>query len=55
MNYVSAVYAVILLIIALDWVIRGKRHYRGALTRHEEASAGVFLDQSSQGVDTYDT
>ena len=29
MNYVSAVYAVVIAIITVDWVVRGKREYRG--------------------------
>ena len=36
MNYVSAVYGIILLILFLDWFVRGRKHYRGASKRHEE-------------------
>ncbi|KAL8949761.1 MAG: hypothetical protein Q9222_004160 [Ikaeria aurantiellina] len=39
MNYVSAVYGVITLIIVVDWFARGRRHYRGQVARHEEAAA----------------
>lgn len=37
MNYVSAVYGVVVLIIVVDWFVRGKKHYRGQEMRHEEA------------------
>lgn len=36
MNYVSAVYGVVVFIITVDWVARGKRNYRGQVARHEE-------------------
>ena len=36
MNYVSAVYGVVVFIIIIDWFIRGKRGYRGQSLRHEE-------------------
>ncbi|KAI9722556.1 MAG: hypothetical protein M1828_004551 [Chrysothrix sp. TS-e1954] len=35
MNYVSAVYAVMMLIIGTDWLLRGRRHYNGASARQE--------------------
>lgn len=38
MNYVSAVYGVVVFIIVVDWFVRGKQHYRGQTLRHEEAS-----------------
>ncbi|CAF9919730.1 hypothetical protein IMSHALPRED_004713 [Imshaugia aleurites] len=41
MNYVSAVYGVVVLIIVVDWVVRGKRGYRGQTLRHEEAEANL--------------
>jgi choline transport protein len=37
MNYVSAVYGVIVIIILADWFLRGKRSYRGQDLRHQEA------------------
>lgn len=37
MNYVSAVYGVVVLIIVIDWFTRGRREYRGQTLRHEEA------------------
>jgi hypothetical protein len=37
MNYVSAVYAVVVFIIAVDWLSRGRREYRGQTDRHEAA------------------
>lgn len=36
MNYVSAVYGVVVVIIVVDWFVRGKYHYRGQEARHEE-------------------
>ncbi len=36
MNYVSLVYAVVVIIIVVDWFCRGKKKYRGQQTRHEE-------------------
>ena len=41
MNYVSAVYGVVVFIIVVDWVVRGKRGYRGQALRHEEAEANL--------------
>ena len=38
MNYVSAAYGILLLIIICDWFIRGKHHYRGQDLRHEEVA-----------------
>lgn len=38
MNYVSAVYGIVVIIIVVDWFARGKVHYRGQTLRHEEAS-----------------
>ena len=38
MNYVAAVYGVVVIIIVVDWFVRGKHHYRGQTLRHEEAS-----------------
>jgi hypothetical protein len=35
MNYVSAVYAVVVAIIAIDWLSRGRREYRGQTDRRE--------------------
>lgn len=36
MNYVSAVYAVVVIIILVDWFVRGRRSYRGQDSRHRE-------------------
>lgn len=36
MNYVSAVYGVVVFIIIIDWAIRGKHNYRGQIARHDE-------------------
>ncbi|KAL9038340.1 MAG: hypothetical protein Q9214_005317 [Letrouitia sp. 1 TL-2023] len=37
MNYVSAVYGVVVTIIIVDWFVRGRRQYRGQVARHGEA------------------
>ena len=39
MNYVSAVYGVVVIIIVVDWLVRGKHKYRGQEARHEDAGA----------------
>lgn len=39
MNYVSAVYAVVVFIICIDWRVRGRRKYRGQEGRHQERAA----------------
>jgi len=39
MNYVSAVYSVVVTIIVVDWFVRGKRGYRGQTVRREEVEA----------------
>ncbi|KAF2689498.1 choline transport protein [Lentithecium fluviatile CBS 122367] len=36
MNYVSLVYAVIVIIITVDWFVRGRKHFRGASERHND-------------------
>lgn len=36
MNYVSAVYGIVVVVIAMDWVVRGKREFRGQTVRHGE-------------------
>ncbi|KAL2007412.1 hypothetical protein VTN00DRAFT_8850 [Thermoascus crustaceus] len=36
MNYVSAVYGVVVAIILVDWFVRGRRSYRGQDARHRE-------------------
>ncbi len=38
MNYVSAVYGIVVFIVVIDWFVRGKAHYRGQTLRHEEAA-----------------
>ena len=36
MNYVSAVYGVVVVVIIVDWLVRGRTHYLGQDQRHEE-------------------
>ena len=38
MNYVCAVYGVVVIIIVVDWFARGRVHYRGQVKRHEETA-----------------
>lgn len=45
MNYVSAVYGVVGLVIGVDWLARGRRGYRGAAARQEEAGARFGEEQ----------
>ena len=44
MNYVTAVYGVVVVIIIIDWFVRGKRHYRSQAKRHEDAAAKVGME-----------
>lgn len=37
MNYVCAIYGILVLIIVVDWFLRGRKSYRGRTLRHEEA------------------
>lgn len=39
MNYVSAVYGVVIFTICIDWFVRGRRLYRGQATRHQDRAA----------------
>ena len=39
MNYVSAVYGVVGIVIAGDWLLRGRKGYRGQSQRHVDAGA----------------
>ncbi len=41
MNYVSAVYAVVVFIIAVDWLARGRKEYRGQTDRKEAINEAV--------------
>lgn len=36
MNYVSAVYAVVACVVTVDWLVRGRRNYRGQGERKME-------------------
>ena len=36
MNYVSVVYFIVAVIMAVDWLVRGKKSYRGQQARHEQ-------------------
>jgi hypothetical protein len=41
MNYVSAVYGVVVSIIAIDWLSRGRKEYRGQTDRREDVEETV--------------
>lgn len=41
MNYVCAVYAIVIAIIVIDWYARGKREFRGQAARHEEVEQSL--------------
>ena len=52
MNYVSVVYGILVLIMIVDWVFRGRKGYRGQLARRQEASGheeGVIHGQEERG------
>lgn len=51
MNYVSAVYGVVILVICVDWLVRGRWSYRGQATRHEERAA--LTDKIARGGSTH--
>lgn len=46
MNYVSAVYGVVVFIIIIDWFVRGRKGYRGQSLRREEAEANLTANES---------
>lgn len=41
MNYVSAVYAVVAVLMAADWIIRGRKSFRGAGERKSDVAIVV--------------
>lgn len=41
MNYVVLVYAVVCIIVASDWFLRGKKEYRGQESRRQDAEVEV--------------
>jgi choline transport protein len=41
MNYVSAVYGVVILLMSSDWLARGRKSYRGQASRHAEVEEVV--------------
>ena len=51
MNYVSAVYAILVLIIVVDWFARGRREYRAQDERHDEAAAPLLRGSVSEDGD----
>lgn len=49
MNYVSAVYGILVLIIVIDWFARGRREYRGQDKKHDDAAAALWGSVSGEG------
>jgi choline transport protein len=49
MNYVSAVYAVVGIIVAADWFIRGRRDYGHSEEKRQSIVEGVFERRASVG------
>ncbi|KAL8856105.1 MAG: hypothetical protein Q9178_007300 [Gyalolechia marmorata] len=49
MNYVSAVYGILIFIIVVDWFARGRRNYRGQDKRHDDAAAALRGSISGPG------
>ncbi|KAI4287047.1 MAG: hypothetical protein L6R35_003701 [Caloplaca aegaea] len=47
MNYVSAVYGILAIIITADWFMRGRRQYRGQGQRHDETA--ILVRESVDG------
>ncbi|KAL8968075.1 MAG: hypothetical protein Q9197_005068, partial [Variospora fuerteventurae] len=47
MNYVSAVYGILAIIVTADWFMRGRRQYRGQGQRHDETA--IFVRESVDG------
>ncbi|KAA8643346.1 uncharacterized protein ATNIH1004_010113 [Aspergillus tanneri] len=41
MNYISAVYGVVAVVIAADWFLRGRRSFRGQTARHREVEEQI--------------
>ncbi|PGH10534.1 hypothetical protein AJ80_07477 [Polytolypa hystricis UAMH7299] len=54
MNYVSVVYFVVVVIIVLDWFLRGKHEYRGQAARHEEVEQLTRRTSTTVAVNTKD-
>ncbi|KAI4232358.1 MAG: hypothetical protein LQ349_005065 [Xanthoria aureola] len=51
MNYVSAVYAILVLIIVVDWFARGRREYKSQDERNDEAAAPLLRGSVSEDGD----
>ncbi|KAG8528764.1 uncharacterized protein KY384_006452 [Bacidia gigantensis] len=41
----ASIYAVVVLILTIDWFARGRRNYRGQTRRHEDAAAKVPIEE----------
>lgn len=48
MNYVSAVYAVVVIIIAVDWIVRGRKSFRGVGERKTDVDNTVDVVSGSR-------
>jgi choline transport protein len=47
MNYISVVYFIVVVIILADWFIRGRKSFRGQLSRHEEVEETFGKQESN--------
>jgi choline transport protein len=43
MNYVSAVYAVVVIIMGMDWMVRGRKSFRGVGERKTDVRGGSIV------------
>lgn len=43
MNYISAVYIALVILVAMDWTFRGRHQFRGQDVRHEQAAEAERL------------
>ena len=51
MNYVSAVYGVVVFIIIVDWFVRGRREYRGQVKRRgDTAVLTAEMERRASGI-----
>lgn len=49
MNYVSALYAILLLIICADWFMRARKEFRGRVGRREGVAAAAAATTARKG------
>ena len=54
MNYVSAVYGILAVIMLADWFLRGRKHYRGQKARHDAVADVIDGVNASPPVEKYE-